>query len=100
VAQFDKSVTVLKLRAARERLRRKGHRVEGRKPYGFRPDEKRILDQMREMRQRPRGERLSYDAIAAQLNSQGHTHAVRQALDARRRLSGAEPIVPAKQQAH
>jgi hypothetical protein len=33
VAQFDKSVTVLKLHAAREQLRRKGHRVEGRKPY-------------------------------------------------------------------
>jgi DNA invertase Pin-like site-specific DNA recombinase len=40
VAQFDKSVTVLKLRAARERLRRKGHRVEGRKPYGLRSDER------------------------------------------------------------
>jgi DNA invertase Pin-like site-specific DNA recombinase len=73
VAQFDKSVTVLKLRAARERLRRKGHRVEGRKPYGFRPDEKRILDQMREMRERPRGERLSYETVAAHLNAQGHT---------------------------
>ena len=73
VAQFDKSVTVLKLRAARERLRRKGRRVEGRKPYGFRPNEKMLLDQMSELRQRPRGERLSYDAIAAQLNSQGHT---------------------------
>jgi DNA invertase Pin-like site-specific DNA recombinase len=72
VAQFDKSVTVLKLRAARERLRRKGHRVEGRKPYGFRSDEQRILEHMRELRMRPRGERLSYEAIAAQLNSEGH----------------------------
>jgi O6-methylguanine-DNA--protein-cysteine methyltransferase len=68
VAQFDKSVTVLKLRAARERLRRKGQRVEGRKPYGFRSDERKILDHMRELRALPRGERLSYDAIAAQLN--------------------------------
>ena len=40
VAQFDKSMTVLKLRAARERLRRKGRRVEGRKPYSVRPDER------------------------------------------------------------
>jgi DNA invertase Pin-like site-specific DNA recombinase len=73
VAQFDKSVTVLKLRAARERLQRKGKRVEGRKPYGFRPDERNILDQMRQLRERPRGERLSYEAIAAQLNEQGRT---------------------------
>ena len=73
VAQFDKSVTVLKLRAARERLRRKGNRVEGRKPYGFRPDEQKILEHMRELRARPRGERLSYDAIASQLNTEGHT---------------------------
>ena len=73
VAQFDKSVTVLKLRAARERLRRKGQRVEGRKPYGFRPDEKMVLDHMRDLRARPRGERLSFEAIAAQLNTEGRT---------------------------
>lgn len=73
VAQFDKSVTVLKLRAARERLRRKGNRVEGRKPYGFRPDEQKILEHMRDLRARPRGERLSYEAIASQLNAEGHT---------------------------
>jgi DNA invertase Pin-like site-specific DNA recombinase len=73
VAQFDKSVTVLKLRAARERLRRKGHRVEGRKPYGFRPDERAMLDRMRHLRELPRGERLSYEAIAAHLNADGHT---------------------------
>ena len=73
VAQFDKSVTVLKLRAARERLRRKGHREEGRKPYGFRPDEHALLEHMRALRAKPRGERLSYDAIATQLNSAGHT---------------------------
>ena len=73
VAQFDKSVTVLKLRAARERLRRKGHRVEGRKPYGFRPDEQAIVEHMRALRAKPRGERLSYQGIAAQLNVEGHT---------------------------
>ena len=73
VAQFDKSVTVLKLRAARERLRRKGHRVEGRKPYGFRPDEHAIVEHMRALRAKPRGERLSYARIATQLNAEGHT---------------------------
>jgi O6-methylguanine-DNA--protein-cysteine methyltransferase len=69
----QESVTVLKLRAARERLRRKGQRVEGRKPYGFRRDEGKILDHMRELQTRPRGDRLSYEAIASQLNSEGHT---------------------------
>ena len=73
VAQFDKSVTVLKLRAARERLRRKGRRVEGRKPYGFRPDEQATLDYMRQLRALPRGERLSYDGIAERLNAEGKT---------------------------
>ena len=37
VSQFDKSVIVLKLRAARERTRRKTGRCEGRKPYGHFP---------------------------------------------------------------
>jgi DNA invertase Pin-like site-specific DNA recombinase len=73
VAQFDKSVTVLKLRAARERLRRKGRRVEGRKPYGFRPDEQKVLEHMQQLRGRPRGERLSYEGIASQLNAEGRT---------------------------
>ena len=41
--------------------------------YRFRPDEEKILDHMRELRTRPRGERLSYEAIASQLNSEGHT---------------------------
>jgi DNA invertase Pin-like site-specific DNA recombinase len=71
VAQFDKSVTVLKLRAARERLRRKGHRVEGRKPYGRDEHEKQVLAFMRQLRDLPRGERLSYHGIAERLNAEG-----------------------------
>ena len=34
VAQFDKSVVVSKLRAARDRMRRNEGRCEGRKPFG------------------------------------------------------------------
>jgi len=72
VAQFDKSVTVLKLRAARARLRRKGHRVEGRKPYGHHKNEKKVLERMRELRRKPaKGARLSYAAIADRLNAEG-----------------------------
>jgi DNA invertase Pin-like site-specific DNA recombinase len=73
VAQFDKSVVVLKLRAARERLRRKGHRVEGRKPYGFHPNERAIVAHMQALRDVPRDVRPSFNTIAQQLNAEGHT---------------------------
>lgn len=43
VAEFDRCVVVLKLRAARERRRATGAKVEGRKPYGFRPEEQSVL---------------------------------------------------------
>lgn len=39
VAEFDRSIIVLKLRAARERQRASGERCEGRKPYGSLPQE-------------------------------------------------------------
>lgn len=74
VAQFDKAMTVAKLRAARQRLRAKGQRVEGRKPYGTHPNERALIDRMQALRRKPaKGARLSYAAIAAQLNAEGHT---------------------------
>jgi DNA invertase Pin-like site-specific DNA recombinase len=73
VAQFDKSVVVLKLRAARERLRRKGVRVEGRKPYGFHPNERAIVAHMQALRAVSRDVRPSLADVAAQLNAEGHT---------------------------
>ncbi len=72
VAQFEKSVIVAKLRAARLRKRRATGRCEGRKPYGTRPGEADVLALMRRLRRKRRGgERLSYDAIAARLNAEG-----------------------------
>jgi DNA invertase Pin-like site-specific DNA recombinase len=72
VAQFDKSVTVLKLRAARERIRRREGRCEGRKPFGARPAEAAPLERIRQLRRKPKGEpRLSVAAIAAQLTAEG-----------------------------
>jgi DNA invertase Pin-like site-specific DNA recombinase len=72
VAQFDKSVTVLKLRAARERIRRRGERCEGRKPFGARPSEAAALDRIKALRRKPKGQpRLSMAAIAAKLNDEG-----------------------------
>lgn len=73
VAQFDKSVVVLKLRAARDRKRRREGRCEGRKPFGSRPGEVATLERIRQLRRKPKGlPRLSIAAIAAALNSEGH----------------------------
>lgn len=69
VSQFEKSVIVAKLRAARLRRRRATGRCEGRKPFGAHPGEDRALARMRQLHRKPRGrERLSYGAIAARLN--------------------------------
>src|SRR5208282_3597608 len=43
VAEFDRCMIVLKLRAARERIRASGKKCDGRKEYGFRPGEPEIL---------------------------------------------------------
>ncbi len=72
VAQFEKSVIVAKLRAARLRTRKATGRCEGRKPFGTKPGEAETLGLIRRLRRKPRGgERLSYDAIAARLNADG-----------------------------
>lgn len=73
VSEFEKNVLVLKLRAARERMRRRGERVEGVKPYGHFPAEAATAARMRQLRRKPvKGPRLSLAAVAAQLNAEGH----------------------------
>ena len=70
VSQFEKSVLVLKLRAARDRTRRKTGRCEGRKPYGHRPGEQAVVERIITMRRKPRGgKRASYAKIADALNA-------------------------------
>lgn len=72
VAEFDRRVTVLKLRAARERIRGRGKRCEGRKPFGARPSERDALDRIRELYRKPHGHRRrSLQAICNILNSEG-----------------------------
>lgn len=68
IAQWDKSVTVKKLRAARQRQRLEGHPCEGRKPYGFHAPEKKILEIAKQFR----ASGLSYEKIAYELNSEGY----------------------------
>ena len=71
VSEFDKNVTVLKLRAARDRIRRKTGRCEGRKPFGHHPAEAKTVSRMRQLRRKPRnGDRASYAAIAETLNAE------------------------------
>ena len=73
VAEFEKRVLVLKLRAARDRKRRRGERVEGVKPFGHSLAEKAVLARIRELRRKPpKAARLSLSAVAAQLNADGH----------------------------
>ncbi len=72
VSQFEKSVLVLKLRAARQRIRSKTGRCEGVKPFGTLPGESEIVEQIRQLRRKPvKGKRLSFAAIASRLNSEG-----------------------------
>jgi DNA invertase Pin-like site-specific DNA recombinase len=70
VSQFEKSVIVLKLRAARERVKRRSGRCEGRKPFGFYPGEAPILDRIQRLRRKQRLQpRMSFAAIARILNT-------------------------------
>lgn len=47
IAQYDKTTIVLKMRGARERIKARGERCEGRKPYGHYPDEREGLEIIR-----------------------------------------------------
>ena len=72
IAQYDRSVTVLKLRAARQRIRRAVGRCEGVKPFGFYPEEAPALERLQSLRRKRKGSRrLTLRAIAAELNAEG-----------------------------
>jgi len=71
VSQFEKSVIVLKLRAARQRTKRKTGRCEGRKPYGYYPGEDKVIKRIKQLyRKRPGEERMSCHRIAKILNKE------------------------------
>jgi len=72
VAEFDRRVTVMKLRAARERKRSRGQRCEGRKPSGNLPGEAETLARIRELRRKPPyGRRRSLQQVCGCLNAEG-----------------------------
>jgi DNA invertase Pin-like site-specific DNA recombinase len=67
IAQYEKSMIVLKLRGARERQKVRTGRCEGRKPFGFHPSERRTLERMKALR----SEGVSFDRLARQLTVEG-----------------------------
>lgn len=67
IAQYEKAMIVAKLRGARERVKAREGRCEGRKPYGYFDGEAEILQRLWELRH----EKLGYDRIAERLNAEG-----------------------------
>jgi DNA invertase Pin-like site-specific DNA recombinase len=65
IAQYDRTMVVLKLRGARKRMKAATGRCEGRKPYGNRPGEQAIIDRI----QAARATGAKWNAIAAALNA-------------------------------
>jgi DNA invertase Pin-like site-specific DNA recombinase len=66
IAEYEKTMIVLKLRGARVRAKSKEGRCEGRKPYGYYEGESIALDRVKALR----AEGLGYDRIAARLNEE------------------------------
>lgn len=67
-AQYERAMIVQKLRGARQRMRVKTGRCEGRKPFGTRPGEAETVQRMGELR----NQGLAVDKIADALNAGGH----------------------------
>lgn len=68
IAQYDKTMTVLKLRGARRRIKASGERCEGRKPFGHKPGEDEAIAFMRQYRDAGH----SFDNVAVALNQSQH----------------------------
>lgn len=68
VAEFQRSLLVLKLKLARQRKKTQTGRCEGKKPYGSYPGEPEILKRIHDLRAIPGN---SYQDIADKLNDRG-----------------------------
>jgi DNA invertase Pin-like site-specific DNA recombinase len=66
-AQYERSMIVLKLRAARQRARIRDGRCEGRKPFGEREGEQEIIGRIQKLADRG----MNYTQIADKLNGEG-----------------------------
>jgi DNA invertase Pin-like site-specific DNA recombinase len=66
-SEYERSMIVLKLRGARQRMKKKSGRCEGRKPYGRALAERETIQRLKELRVG----RYSYEQIASTLDSEG-----------------------------
>jgi DNA invertase Pin-like site-specific DNA recombinase len=66
-SEYERSMIVLKLRGARQRMKSRVGRCEGRKPYGRTQTERETIQRMKVLRVG----RYSYEQIAAALDSEG-----------------------------
>jgi DNA invertase Pin-like site-specific DNA recombinase len=67
IAEYEKTMIVLKLRGARMRTKAKAGRCEGAKPYGAFPGETAVIERMRALR----ASGMGFEKIAVQLNAEG-----------------------------
>lgn len=72
VAEFDKAMTVAKLRGARERVRRLKGKCEGRKGYAEREGGNELVSAARQLRANPNGRPHSLRNVAAGLAARGY----------------------------
>lgn len=68
IAEYDKAMTVLKLRGARQRAREAKGRCEGPKPYGMKVGEEATVEEMRRLH----AEGHTYAEITRQIEAAGH----------------------------
>ncbi len=68
IADYEKTMIVIKLRGAGQRTKARTGRCEGRKPYGHYPGEKSVVERMRALRK----EGLGFDRLAVRLNAEGY----------------------------
>ncbi len=66
IAEYEKVMLVAKMRGAKERIRARGERCEGRKPYGYYEGEESALKRMQELR----ALNIGFDRIAERLNAE------------------------------
>lgn len=72
IAEYDKTMTVQKLKAARDRKRELTGRCEGRKPFSETPEGQHVLQVIKRLRRKKPGcRRMTYVEIADTLNAQG-----------------------------
>lgn len=67
IAQYEKTMIVMKLRGARNRKKAKTGRCEGRKPYGHYAGEAKVIERMRALR----ADGMAYDRLAERMTAEG-----------------------------